>query len=248
MNKSSNVHVCPRVVTYINIRLSSLYFSLCKDIFFHRDISIVFLFINNSTFFLINIYSDSSHSALKYLKDTGVDITNVLVMADDFNIRNSFWNLMYSLHSYSDLLLNITDSLSLGLSYLTNPVPTRYSDNNQNLNSVIDLMFLRYSTVELDNHTIHLEWRLSLDHAPLTVTILIEHQHMNNCIQSIPKGSKEEKLFIKDLIKDISSINTSNISDIYSLGNAINSFPSIVKRSWEKNSKIVNILKHSKSW
>ena len=156
---------------------------------------------------------------------------------------------MYPLYSsYSDLLLDITDSFSLRLSYLTNPVPTRYSDNNQNSNLVINLMFLKYGIVELDNHTIHLEWRLLLDHAFLSVTILIEHQHINNHIQFIPNSNKEEKLFIKDLIKDISSIDTSNISNIYLLENAIDSFTSIIERSWEKNSKIVNISKHSKSW
>jgi len=80
-----------------------------------------------------------------------------------------------------------------------------------------------------------------------SITILIKHQHIDNCIQSISKGSKKEKLFVKDLIKDISSINTSNISDIYSLESAIDLFASVIEKSWEKNSKIVNILKHSKN-
>ena len=167
-NKSFNIHDCPRVVTYINIKLSSLCFSLHKDILSYRDILIVSLFINNNIFFLINIYSDSLYSALKYLKDTGVKIPNVLAMADNFNIRDSFWDPMYPLHSsYSDLLFNITDFLLLELLYLTNLISTRYLYNDQNLNSVIDLMFFRYSTVEINNHTIHPEWRLLLDHVPL---------------------------------------------------------------------------------
>ena len=112
-NKSSNVHDCSRIVTYVNIRLSSLCFSLHKDIFFHRDIFIVSLFINNGIFFLINIYSDSLHSALKHLKDTGINIPNVFTTVGDFNIRDSFWDLIYPLHSsYNDLFLDITDSLS----------------------------------------------------------------------------------------------------------------------------------------
>ena len=56
----------------------------------YRDISLIFFFINNNIFFLINIYSDSMQSALKYLKDTEVDIPNVLIMAGDFNIRDNF--------------------------------------------------------------------------------------------------------------------------------------------------------------
>jgi len=129
-NKSSNIHDYLRIITYVNIRLSPLQFSLCKDILSHKDILIVSLFINNNVFFLINIYPDSSQSALKYLKDTGVDIPNILAIAGNLNIRDSFWDLLFPHHSlHSDLLIDITDSLSLGLSYSTNAVLTRYSDH-----------------------------------------------------------------------------------------------------------------------
>ena len=50
----------PRVITYINVQLLFLCFSLRKDIFNHRDISCVSFFNHGSIYFLINIYSDSS--------------------------------------------------------------------------------------------------------------------------------------------------------------------------------------------
>jgi len=37
----------------------------------------------------MNIYSDSFHSALKYLKDAEVNISNLLIMTGDFNIKDS---------------------------------------------------------------------------------------------------------------------------------------------------------------
>ena len=37
----------------------------------------------------MNVYSNFSQSALKYLKDTEANIHNVLVMTEDFNIRDS---------------------------------------------------------------------------------------------------------------------------------------------------------------
>jgi len=78
----------PRVISYINIHLSPLYFLLRKDIINHRDINLISFFNNNTCFFIMNIYSDSSHTALKYLKDTEVNIGNTLLMTGDFNIRD----------------------------------------------------------------------------------------------------------------------------------------------------------------
>ena len=79
----------PRVISYINIYLSSFRFLLCKDIINHRDINLIFFFNNNVCYYILNIYSDSSHTALKYLKDTEVNIDNVVLMTGDFNIRDS---------------------------------------------------------------------------------------------------------------------------------------------------------------
>ena len=38
----------------------------------------------------MNIYLDSLQSALKYLKNTEIDIPNILIMSGNFNIRDSF--------------------------------------------------------------------------------------------------------------------------------------------------------------
>ena len=140
------------------------------------------------------------------------------------------------------------DSFSLEISYPTNSIPTRYSDNNQDSNSVIDLMFLRYGSEKLDNHIIHSDWWLFSNHTPLTVTIPIVEEHIHNKKHLLIKDSVEEKSFIKDLIKDIKTINTSNLTNIDSLENFINSFAKAIEKTWEKNSKIVNITRHSKSW
>jgi len=78
----------PRVIAYINIRLSSFRFLLRKDIINHRDIGLISFFNNNVCFYILNVYSDSSHSALKYLKDTEVNIDNVILMTGNFNIRD----------------------------------------------------------------------------------------------------------------------------------------------------------------
>jgi len=164
----------PRVISYINIHLSSLCFLLRKDIINHRDISLISFFNNNVCYYIMNVYSDSSHTALKYLKDTEVNIKNVLLMTGDFNIRDSLWDSAFPFHSsVSDNLIIIADSFNLSLSTPTNPCSTRYSDMAEESNSVIDLMFLRCGSYELDLHSIHPGSHLSLDYAPFFIEIPI---------------------------------------------------------------------------
>ena len=171
---SSSTNDFPRVITYINIRFSSLCFLLCKDIFDHCDICLISFFNNCVCYYILNVYSDSSHSALKYLKDTEVNINNVLLIIGDFNIRDSLWDPSFLFHaSISDDLIMIADSLDLALSSLTNPGPTRFSDTAGESNSVIDLMFLWHGSEELDHHSILPEWHLSSDHVPLIIDIPI---------------------------------------------------------------------------
>ena len=81
--------------------------------------------------------------ALKYLKDTEANINKILIITGDFNIRDSFWDSLFPNHSiHSNMLTNIADSLSLCISSATIQVPIRYADNSNNLNSVINLIFL----------------------------------------------------------------------------------------------------------
>ena len=64
----------PRVLTYINIWVSCLCFPLQNNIFNHRDVSCISFINQGLSFFLINVYSDSSQIALKYLKNTETNI------------------------------------------------------------------------------------------------------------------------------------------------------------------------------
>ena len=63
-----------RVTIYVNIRLSFLCFSLYRNIINFKYILLASFFNNNNIFWLMNIYSDSSHSALKYIRDTKINI------------------------------------------------------------------------------------------------------------------------------------------------------------------------------
>ena len=204
----------PRVLTYINICVSYLHFSMQNNIFNHRDVSCISFFNQESIYFLINVYSDSSQLALKYLKNTETNIHNIIIMTGDFNIRDSLQDINFPFHSvHSDILFDIADSFSLAISNPFENFPTRFLDNNHNSNSVLDLVFLHSSSLEFNCHHIHLEQRLLSNHAPITVDILIQDKSIPTKQQSLVKESDEEKQFIDNLIQVIKNMNITFIHD-----------------------------------
>ena len=134
----------------------SLFDSLYKKTYLIRDISCISFLNHGLVHFLINVYSDSLQIALKYLKDMEVNIGNILIITEDFNIRDSIWDSNFPHHSsYNNILFEVADSLDLELFRPTKQFPTRYSDNQQDSNLVIDLIFLRADSLEHNNYTIH---------------------------------------------------------------------------------------------
>ena len=239
----------PRVLTYINIHLSPLWFSLRTDIINHLDILLISFINAYMSFFILNVYSDSSHSALRYLKDSEVNINNVLVMTGNFNIRDSLWDTSFPHHfSISDDLLIIADSFNLTLSSSTNPCPTRYSDIEGASNSIINLMFLWYGSDEIDYHSIHSNWWLTSDHALLTISIPIMDKVVNTSRLSIQQNSKQEIAFVEEVTSIFKNLNTSSIPDKYHLKNTVNYLNVLIDQAWNRHAKQSRIMKHSKQW
>ena len=186
----------------------------------------------------MNIYSDSSHLALKYLKDIEVSIDNVLVMTGDFNIRDSLWDSTFPYHSsISDNLLIITDSFHLALLMPTDPYSTRYSDIVGEANLIIDLMFLWYRLTELNQHSIHPDWQLTSDHALLFITVPIVDKTINTSKLLIQQNSEQETTFIKEVISVFKNLNTLNISNKKCLENIVNNLNLLINQAWNKKCK-----------
>ena len=62
------------------------------------------------------------------------------------------------------------------------------------------------------------------------------------------KNSEEEASFIKDVSSIIKNLDIPNMSNIDKLENIVNILASNTEHIWRKNSKLVNVTKHSKSW
>ena len=153
-------------------------------------------------------------------------------MIGDFNIHDSLWNLSYIHHSsISNNLFAIADSFNLSLSYPTDQVPTRYLDNANDSNLVINLIFLHSNSSELNTHRIYPEWCLTSDHAPLMITIFITEEYINTYKRTIAKNSEEKHMFIKEIITLFAKLDTSSISNIPDLKDVVSDFVDIVQRT-----------------
>ena len=147
---SNNENKYSRVLTYINIRLTRLYFPLRKDIINCKDINLVSFFNNSSIYFLINVYSDNHQSTSKYLKDTKVNLNNILIIIGNFNIRNNNWNSSYPCYSnHTDFLNKIANSLNLELSTSVNQILITLKIQIQYLISYFSIPMLRNLTIIL---------------------------------------------------------------------------------------------------
>ena len=170
-------------------------------------------------------------------------------MTGDFNIRDSLWDSNFLFHSiHSDILFDIADSFSIALSKHTENFSTRFLDNNQNSNSVLDLVFTRPLSMEFNCYHIHPDWRLTSNHAPITVNISIRDEYIPTKQQSLVKENNEENQFIEDLIQFTKNLNTSLIQDAEFLEEVVQLLVTNIENIWFKHSKTVNITRHSKVW
>ena len=109
-------------------------------------------------------------------------------------------------------------------------------------------MFLWHGSDELDNHSILPECCLSSDHVPLIIDIPIFEESIQTSKLAIFLNSEQETNFIKDVISNLSKLDTSNIESIDKLEQIVIQLSVIVEQMWVKNTKKSRYSKHSKQW
>jgi len=80
------------------------------------------------------------------------------------------------------------------------------------------------------------------------IDIPISNEIIQTSKLTIILKSKQETEFIKDVISNFNTIDTSIIEDIEKLEQVVNLLGSIVNQAWSKNTKKSKITKHSKQW
>ena len=130
----------------------------------------------------------------------------------------------------------------------TNSYPTRYLDTIREANSTIDLMFLRYGSSEINQHSVHPDWYLTSDHAPLSIIIPIVDKIISTSKLSIQQKSEQENAFLEEVTSSFKNFDTSNITNKEDLEFMVNKLNSLVDQAWNKNAKRLRITKHFKKW
>ena len=74
-------------------------------------------------------------------------------------------------------------------------------------------------------------WCLTSDHTPLTVTIPIEEKFVQLSKLSLPKKSKEEEMFVKEVVDIFKSLDILTLSDQESLEQVVNSLASRIDQA-----------------
>jgi len=121
-------------------------------------------------------------------------------------------------------------------------------DNPNDSNFIIDLIFLRNDSMEINNNYILPELQSPSDYAPLIVNIIIKKKFIQDKQHTIIKNSKEEKKFINELKITIGNIDTIDISDKELLERYVQEYINSLESLWNKYSKYIKVTKCSKAW
>jgi len=170
-------------------------------------------------------------------------------MIGDFNIRDSDWDPNIQYHSiYIEDLMSIADSLDLELASPINLGSTRFVDNQHDTNSVLDLMFMNPNNLGFNKHTLNPDICLPSDHVPLIIEIGIKEENVDITFKAIKKDSEEEEVFIRNIVKGIRNIDTSELKNQLDIQRCTIALKTIFKDAWSTHSTTKRITKHSKEW
>ena len=98
-------------------------------------------------------------------------------MTVDFNIKNNNWDPLYFHYSlHTNILKKITDLFNLKLSTLINQFSIQYTDNPNNSNLDIDLIFLWANSKEFNNYSILPNLQSLSNYTLLIVDIILNEE------------------------------------------------------------------------
>ncbi|KAF8974794.1 hypothetical protein BDZ97DRAFT_1911948 [Flammula alnicola] len=132
----------PRVMTYVSTRLARYRPAQRRDIIDHPNIMVLSLSSGESSFYLLNVYSDSDHGAINWLRDHDRDLPRCHLMMGDFNAHSPDWDPGSAREGCALSLQQSAAILGLELAAFGNPGPTHIPRDHAKHSTVIDLAFV----------------------------------------------------------------------------------------------------------
>src|SRR5271170_2518610 len=189
----------PRVLTYIHKRLAGLCPAWRSDLADHRDILVMSLTTAGpEPAILINVYSDSDSSGIRWLSDNAPNLPPARWMGGDFNCHSNIWGDpdVDGRNQFADRLVAAAFELGLSVS-VGDRTPTRYPFIDGHRAMIIDLVFLPIGRAVDESHDVWPEARGPSDHAPLGSVIQISPTEVITSKLRVKPYSEEEDAYVQ---------------------------------------------------
>ena len=163
----------PRVVTYVNKSLNTHHVSLHSDIFSHPDVLLEFSTPSLSPFFVLNVYNDSSNTAVDLISSVN-SLPSPVIVIGDFNLHHVLWsgNEDNSSANADRLTTFFADS---NISLLNTPGEVTFERGGST--SVLDLGWASSPLLPLiRNWTVHHDLDFASDHLPIALSLFHSSQ------------------------------------------------------------------------
>lgn len=159
----------------------------------------------------MNVYLGDLHTAVNFLSNKALNISNLLYIGEDFNIRDAEWNPPISSHPPAgQILIDLAKSYSLVCLIPVLSVPTYYLDIEDHANSVINLIFLSMSCAQVTYHT-EPDIRWLSDYAPLIVDLSIVLENICVCKIVLKCDNDKEVAFLLSVNKELFQLDFSTL-------------------------------------
>ena len=194
----------------------------------------------------MNVYLDNLHTTVDFLIREALNISNLLYIGKDFNIRDTEWDPSVSLHPVAgQSLRDLADFYSLVCSLPVLSVPTHYSDISGHANSVIDLIFLGISCVQVIHH-IEPDLRQPSDHAPLIVNLSIALENLQMYRKVLKQDNNKEVTFLFSVSEGLSQLDFSALDSVTDLDLLSEAIPGLFTDCWTTYAKRITITSYSR--
>ena len=238
----------PRVAAYVHQYLWAIKPKLCSDVIKSCDIMLLTINGLRGQLYMLNVYSDSTGSAIRALSTHKSIPSPIGYLGSDFNCPSDLWDLEYSCGNspLADVLADF--AYQHGLYYRQLECPMHYPANGKNP-SIIDLIFLPGND---EDSMISIGKCSESDHCPFFVELRFPIL-TGNKPPNIKADSEADAEFTSDIMDALNVIadhmQNSPASQSYDdITHVTMLISKCFAKAWETHATLSQTLVHLKGW